>query len=130
MLRSGSYAFEQTDLTSFETGKKAAQAAYEMAGIGPEDLNVVEVHDAFAPEELVHYEDLGLCAPGESVSLLRSRSTALGGRCPVNPSGGLLALGHPPSASGVRTIPQKSPCNCAARPVRAKCLEPSSDWRR
>jgi acetyl-CoA acetyltransferase len=104
VLRSGSYAFEQTDLTSFETGKKAAKAAYEMAGIGPEDLDVVEVHDAFAPEELVHYEDLGLCAQGESVSLLRSQSTALGGRCPVNPSGGLLALGHPPSASGVRTI--------------------------
>lgn len=104
VLRSGSYSFAQPDLVSFDVGKRAAAAAYEMAGIGPEDLDVVEVHDAFAPEELVHYEDLGLCAPGDSVRLLRSGDTALGGRIPVNPSGGLLSLGHPPSASGVRNI--------------------------
>jgi acetyl-CoA acetyltransferase len=104
VLRSGSYAFEQADLTSFEVGKKAALAAYEMAGVGPGDLDVIEVHDAFAPEELVHYEDLGLCAHGDALALLRSHDTELGGRCPVNPSGGLLSLGHPPSASGVRNI--------------------------
>lgn len=104
ILLSGSYAFEQSDLTSFVVGRKAASAAYEMAGIGPEDLDVVEMHDAFAPEELVHYEDLGLCAPGDCVRLLRSGDTALGGRCPVNPSGGLLSLGHPIGASGVRNI--------------------------
>jgi benzoylsuccinyl-CoA thiolase BbsB subunit len=75
-----------------------------MAGIGPEDLDVVELHDAFAPEELLHYEDLGLCRPGEGIGLLRSGATSLGGRVPVNSSGGLLSLGHPLSASGVRTI--------------------------
>jgi acetyl-CoA acetyltransferase len=104
VLRSSDYFFRKEDLTSFDTGRRAAQAAYEMAGIGPEDLDVVELHDAFAPEELLHYEDLGLCRPGEGIALLRSGATSLGGRVPVNSSGGLLSLGHPLSASGVRTI--------------------------
>ena len=104
VLRSSDYFFRKQDLTSFDTGRRAAASAYEMAGIGPEDLDVVELHDAFAPEELVHYEDLGLCPPGGAVGLLRSGATSLGGRVPVNPSGGLLSLGHPLSASGVRVI--------------------------
>ena len=104
VLRSSDYFFKKRDLTSFDAGRRAAAQAYEMAGIGPEDLDVVELHDAFAPEELVHYEDLGLCKPGDSIALLRSGATALGGRVPVNPSGGLLSLGHPLSASGVRTV--------------------------
>jgi acetyl-CoA acetyltransferase len=104
VLTSGDFFFRKRDLTSFDAGRRAAQAAYEMAGVGPGDLDVVEIHDAFAPEELVHYEDLGLCAPGESVALLRSGATSLGGRIPVNTSGGLLSLGHPLSASGVRNI--------------------------
>lgn len=104
VLRSSDYFFRKQDLTSFDTGRRAAASAYEMAGVGPEDLDVVELHDAFAPEELVHYEDLGLCPPGGAVGLLRSGATSLGGRVPVNPSGGLLSLGHPLSASGVRVI--------------------------
>ena len=104
VLRSSDYFFRKEDLTSFDAGRHAARAAYEMAGIGPDDLDVVELHDAFAPEELVHYEDLGLCRPGEAIGLLRSGATSLGGRVPVNPSGGLLSLGHPLSASGVRVI--------------------------
>jgi benzoylsuccinyl-CoA thiolase BbsB subunit len=85
-------------------GKKAADQAYEMAGIGPEDLDLVELHDAFACEEIAHYEDLGLCPPGGGTELLRSGATAVGGRIPVNPSGGLLSLGHPLGASGVRVV--------------------------
>lgn len=103
-LQSGDYFFKKKDLTSFDVGKKTANIAYEMAGVDPSDLDVVELHDAFACEELVHYEDLGLCKIGDAVSLLRSGATSLGGRIPVNPSGGLLSLGHPLSASGVRNI--------------------------
>lgn len=104
VLVSGDYAYKKPDLTSMEIGARAATLAYEQAGIGPEDLDLVELHDAFASEELIHYEDLGLCRRGEAVSLLRSGATSMGGRIPVNPSGGLLSLGHPLSASGVRNI--------------------------
>lgn len=104
VLLSADYFFRKKELTSFEVQKRAVKAAYEMAGIGPEDLDLVELHDAFSCEEIVHYEDLGLCRPGEGVALLRSGATALGGRLPVNPSGGLLSLGHPLSASGVRVV--------------------------
>jgi benzoylsuccinyl-CoA thiolase BbsB subunit len=75
-----------------------------MAGVGPEDIDVVELHDAFAPEEMLRYEDLGLCKKGDGTRLLREKATWVGGKIPVNPSGGLLALGHPLSASGVRNI--------------------------
>ena len=103
-LVSGDYQFRKDDLTGFELGARAARAAYEMAGVGPEDLDLVELHDAFASEEVMHYEDLGLCGAGQGIDLLRSGATSLGGRIPVNPSGGLLSLGHPLSASGVRNI--------------------------
>ena len=90
------------DRTPDEPGavERAVAKAYEMAGVGPEDLNVLEVHDAAAPAELMIYEELGLCGPGEGPKLLASGETALGGRVPVNPSGGLLAKGHPIGATG------------------------------
>jgi benzoylsuccinyl-CoA thiolase BbsB subunit len=91
-------------LTSIGFGYQAARQAYELAGVGPYDLDVVEVHDGFACEEILHYEDLELCPRGEGIALLRSGATSPGGRIPVNPSGGLLALGHSPNASGVRNI--------------------------
>lgn len=103
-LVSGDYFFKKEDLTSFTLGHKAALQAYDMAGVDPKDLDLVEIHDAFAAEEIVHYEDLELCGRGEGISLLRSGATSPGGRIPVNPSGGLLSLGHPLSASGVRNI--------------------------
>ena len=103
-LLSGDYGYLQKDITTSSLGTKTAKIAYEMAGVGPEDLDLVELHDAFAPEEILRYEDLGLCKRGEGTQLLRSGGTELGGRIPVNPSGGLLALGHPLSASGVRNI--------------------------
>ena len=80
--------------------ERAVRRAYEASGVGPEDLDVVEVHDAAAPAELMVYEELGLCAPGDGPKLLASGETALGGRVPVNPSGGLLSKGHPIGATG------------------------------
>jgi acetyl-CoA acyltransferase len=80
--------------------ERAAQAAYEKAGVGPGDLDVVELHDAAAPAELMTYEELGLCGEGEGPALLSSGATRLGGRIPVNPSGGLLSKGHPIGATG------------------------------
>jgi acetyl-CoA acetyltransferase len=81
-----------------------AKKAYEMAGVGPEDLNVLEVHDASAPAELVLYEELGLCAPGEGGALIDSKATYVDGPKPVNPSGGLISKGHPIGATGVAQI--------------------------
>ena len=80
--------------------ERAVAKAYDLAGVGPEELDVIEVHDAAAPAELMIYEELGLCGPGEGPKLLASGETALGGRVPVNPSGGLLAKGHPIGATG------------------------------
>jgi len=80
--------------------ERAAHAAYEQAGVGPADLDVIELHDAAAPAELITYEELGLCADGDGPALLASGATALGGRLPVNPSGGLLSRGHPIGATG------------------------------
>jgi acetyl-CoA acyltransferase len=82
----------------------AAAKAYDMAGLGPEDFDLVELHDCFATAELLHYENLGLCAEGEAGRLIDSGETALGGRIPVNVSGGLLAKGHPIGATGVANI--------------------------
>ncbi|WP_028322350.1 thiolase family protein [Desulfatiglans anilini] len=103
-LCSAEYKYMQEDICASPVGIKVAKAAYEMAGVDPKDIDLVEMHDAFANEEILRYEDLMLCAPGEGVELLRSGATAIGGRIPVNPSGGLLSLGHPLSASGVRTV--------------------------
>jgi acetyl-CoA acetyltransferase len=85
----------KTDATS-----RAASLAYERAGLGPEDLDVVELHDATAVAELHLYEELGLCGKGEAARLVLDGITWLGGRLPVNPSGGLLARGHPIGATG------------------------------
>lgn len=82
----------------------AVSKAYEMAGLGPEDLDLVELHDCFATAEILHYENLGLCGDGEAGALLDSGATALGGRIPVNVSGGLLSKGHPIGATGIANI--------------------------
>ena len=82
----------------------ASRAAFETAGRGPEDLSVVELHDAAAPAEFILSEQLGLCRPGEAVALLRSGRTALGGEMPVNPSGGLISKGHPIGATGAAQL--------------------------
>jgi acetyl-CoA acetyltransferase len=89
------------DILDAEITARAARIAYEQAGVGPRDLNVIELHDAFTIAELIYYEALGLCERGQASALLNSGATALGGRIPVNPSGGLLAKGHPLGATGV-----------------------------
>lgn len=103
-MLSGDYSFQREDITVTEYNVKTAEKAYAMAGVVPRDIDVVELHDAFAPEEIVRYEDLMLCKRGEGIAMIRSGATALGGRVPVNPSGGLISLGHPLSASGVRVV--------------------------
>jgi len=84
--------------------RNAAKEAYERAGIGPEDLDLVELHDCFATAEVLHYENLGLCGDGEAPKLIDEKSTWLGGRIPVNVSGGLLSKGHPIGATGVANV--------------------------
>ena len=82
----------------------AANDAFAQAGVGPDDLDVVECQDTDAARELLSYEELGLCAPGGAAELLESGATALGGRLPVNPSGGLLSKGEPLGASGLGQV--------------------------
>jgi acetyl-CoA acetyltransferase len=89
------------DILDAEITARAARLAYEQAGVSPSDVGVVELHDAFTIAELLYYEALGLADHGEAVALLHSGATRLGGRVPVNPSGGLLAKGHPLGATGV-----------------------------
>lgn len=95
-----------TDHSADEPGvvTRVARQAYEKAGVGPNDLSVIELHDASAPAELITYEELGLCKPGEGGKLIDEGVTEIGGRLPVNPSGGLLAKGHPVGATGVAQI--------------------------
>jgi acetyl-CoA acyltransferase len=84
--------------------RSAAAAAYEMAGLGPDDIDLVELHDCFATAEILHYENLGLCKDGEAGRLIDEGEVQLGGRVPVNVSGGLLSKGHPLGATGIANI--------------------------
>lgn len=90
------------DIDDFESHlvRRVARNAYEEAGIGPDDVNVIELHDASAFGEIKHLESLGICPVGEGGLLSESGATRLGGRIPVNPSGGLLSKGHPIGATG------------------------------
>jgi len=89
------------DMTTFPPTVKAAKQAFAMAGIGPGDIDVAEVHDCFTGVEMISYEDLGFCERFDAYKLLEAGDTSVGGRIPVNPSGGLKAKGHPPGATGV-----------------------------
>jgi acetyl-CoA acyltransferase len=84
--------------------RNAAKVAYDRAGVGPDDLDLIELHDCFATAELLHYENLGLCADGEAGRLIDEGAVEWGGRIPVNVSGGLLSKGHPLGATGVANI--------------------------
>jgi acetyl-CoA acetyltransferase len=103
-LNSGKFMTGFRDFTSPEITKRSAQEAYEAAGIGPDDVDLAEVHDAFSIAELLYYESLGFCAGGDAPKLLADGETSIGGRIPVNPSGGLLSKGHPVGATGAAQI--------------------------
>ncbi|MBI4637933.1 MAG: thiolase family protein, partial [Candidatus Rokubacteria bacterium] len=92
------------DLTTFKATRAAARAAFAMAGFGPERVDLAEVHDAFAPFELLALEDLGLVPPGTAGRATLDGETALDGRLPINSSGGLKARGHPLAATGLAQI--------------------------
>jgi len=83
---------------------ETARRAFERAGVGPEDVDLLEVHDAAAPAEMIVLEDLGLAGPDGAVGMIRAGETGLGGRLPVNPSGGLVSKGHPLGATGLAQI--------------------------
>ena len=104
VVQSGLFETGPEDMIEAEITARTARMAYEQAGVGPQDLSLIECHDAFTISELLYYEALGLCERGEAPQLLASGATALGGRIPVNPSGGLIAKGHPPGATGVAQI--------------------------
>ena len=104
VLGSGDYS-NPRDLVRLETVRRVGHLAYEKAGIGPEDLDIVECHDAFTITEILNYEALGFCQPGAGGQLVEEGHTKLGGRLPVNVSGGLLSRGHPVGTSGlVQTV--------------------------
>jgi acetyl-CoA C-acetyltransferase len=92
--------YERNSFTSLEAAKIATRQAYEMAEVKPEQIDVAEVHDCFTIAEIIAYEDLGFCPVGEGGKLIERCETKLGGRIPVNTSGGLKAKGHPVGATG------------------------------
>jgi acetyl-CoA acetyltransferase len=94
----------RSDLTAFRATQAAAEAAYRMAGFGAERVQVAELHDAFAPFELISLEDLGLVPPGKAGKVTLDGETARDGRLPINPSGGLKGRGHPLAATGIAQI--------------------------
>jgi acetyl-CoA acetyltransferase len=94
----------RSDLTAFRATQTAAEAAYRMAGFGAERVQIAELHDAFAPFELISLEDTGLVPPGKAGRAMLDGDTNIGGRLPVNTSGGLKARGHPLAATGIAQL--------------------------
>jgi len=100
-VTSGVYTDSYRDMTWAELTARGANHAYEMAGVGPKDIDVAEIHDAFTIAELMYYEAFGFCERGGAYEYLESGKSSLGGETVVNPSGGLLSRGHPIGATGV-----------------------------
>ncbi|QOZ25224.1 lipid-transfer protein [Bradyrhizobium sp. CCBAU 51753] len=94
-------ANDMMQVVGYDMARDAARKVYETAGIGPEDLDVVELHDCFAHNELITYEGLGLCGEGEAERFIDDGDNSYGGRIVTNPSGGLLSKGHPLGATGL-----------------------------
>jgi acetyl-CoA acetyltransferase len=88
-------------IAGYHLTEAAARAAYEESGLGPEDAQVVELHDCFSANELITYQGLGLCAEGKAGELIESGAVTYGGQWVVNPSGGLISKGHPLGATGL-----------------------------
>ncbi|MGL9622272.1 lipid-transfer protein [Bradyrhizobium sp. U531] len=94
-------AGDMMQLVGYDMAREAAKQVYESAGVGPDDLDVVELHDCFAHNELITYEALGLCGEGEAGKFINDGDNTYGGRIVTNPSGGLLSKGHPLGATGL-----------------------------
>jgi len=92
--------YDREEVTSLKAARLAGQCAYKMAGLEPKDLDVAEVHDCFTIAEILAYEDLGLCNSGKGGNMIDEGTTEIGGKIPVNPSGGLKSKGHPVGATG------------------------------
>ncbi|MEC7488601.1 MAG: thiolase family protein [Pseudomonadota bacterium] len=114
-VNSGKYMTGFRDMTTPEITVRGAKQAYEEAAIGPDDIDIAEVHDAFTIAELLYYEALGFCDKGEAAKMLEDGQTSIGGRIPVNPSGGLLSKGHPIGATGTAQIVE------VVRQLRGQC---------
>jgi acetyl-CoA acetyltransferase len=93
------YGTSMTDLV-----RSSSHAAFEQAGVGPNDLDLVELHDAFSVEELIYSEAMGICAPGEGAAYLERGDSQIGGKCAINASGGLIGMGHPLGPTGIGQI--------------------------
>jgi len=96
--------YERDNLTSLKSTRLAAKEAYKMAGLSPKDIDIAEVHDCFTIAEIIAYEDLGFCNPGEGGKFIEEGVPTLDGKLPVNTSGGLKAKGHPVGATGVAQL--------------------------
>jgi len=88
-------------LVGFDMSRKAAEKVYDKSGLGPDDVDVIELHDCFSANELITYEALGLCEEGKGATLVDAEATTYGGKWVVNPSGGLISKGHPLGATGL-----------------------------
>lgn len=104
VLHSGLFDPSPSSMVKSHVSTKSANEAYEAANLGPEDIDVAEIHDSFSIAELMYYEAFGFARPGEAVALLHSGMTELGGKHVINPSGGLMARGHPVAATGVAQL--------------------------
>jgi acetyl-CoA acetyltransferase len=114
-LASGKFTPGFRDMTTPEVTVRGAAQAYEAAGVGPHDIDVAELHDAFSIAELLYYEAFGFCARGEAGRFIESGATEIGGKVAVNPSGGLLSKGHPIGATGAAQIVE------IVRQLRGQC---------
>ena len=104
VVQSGPYHNRPRDITGDDITETSAQQLFEESGIGPDEVDIVELHDAFTISELLYYECLGLCAKGEGLKYLRDGQATYGGKCVVSPRGGMLSYGHPMGASGAAQI--------------------------
>jgi benzoylsuccinyl-CoA thiolase BbsB subunit len=104
VLTSGLPYDAKSSWSSSDASIRAAQEAYKQAGIGPEDIDVCELHDCFSIAEIMHYENLGFCKKGEGGSFVEKGKSEIGGKVAVNPSGGLLSKGHPLGATGIAQV--------------------------
>ncbi len=104
VVTSGPYHNRPRDITGDDITEMTSEMLYEESGVGPEDVNILELHDAFTIAELLYYECMGLCKKGEGLKFLRDGQSTYGGQCVVSPRGGMLSYGHPIGASGAAQI--------------------------